>query len=164
MKCINCNEQEANKDSGWCDQCEQLEVNKINGVLFLPALGLIVTAILSVVTAYQLSQVALYYFQNTRGIPAFYIGALVLQFAYILMTFTACWFFFNKKKAIKFVMVTYYLFALIVTLYFTVVLAVLYNAKLSSTDYQQVITSGFSAILWIAYFLKSKRISQVFTQ
>ncbi len=43
MKCINCNEYEANKNSGWCDKCEQLHINKINGVLYFPALGLVAT-------------------------------------------------------------------------------------------------------------------------
>lgn len=163
MKCINCNENEANKDSGWCNKCEQLEVNKINGVLYLPALGLVITALLTLFGAYQLVQMVLYYNENTSAIPAFYIGAVILQLAYILLTFTACWFFFNKKKAIKMVIIPYYLFALIVTVYFTAGLSFTYGSKLSGMDYQQIITSTFSAVIWIAYFLKSSRIAQVFT-
>ncbi|AXH62405.1 MULTISPECIES: DUF2569 domain-containing protein [Providencia] len=164
MKCINCNEHEANKASGWCNACEELKVHRINGVLYLPALGLIITAFLSIFGEYQLIQVAVYYAENTRSIPLFYLGALGLQLAYIIMTLIACWFFFNKKKATKVVMITYYILALIVTLYFTVFLAVLYGAKLTNTDYKQIITSAFSAAIWIGYFLKSERIAQVFTR
>jgi len=164
MKCINCNEREANKESGWYHECEQLEVHKINGVLYLPALGLIITAFLSIFGAYQLVQVVTYYAENTQGVPAFYLGAIVLQLVYIIITLVACWFFFNKKKATKWVMISYYIFALIVTLYFTVFIAIIYGAKLTNTDYQQILMSTFSAALWIGYFIKSDRIPQVFTR
>ena len=164
MKCINCNEHEANKESGWCNQCEQLEIHKINGVLYLPALGLIITVLLSIFGGYQITQILLYYYENTQAIPAFYIGAIVLQFSYIALTLLACWFFFNKKKVIKKVIIPYYIFALIITLYFTVGLSSVYGAKLTSTDFQQIISSTFSAIIWVSYFLRSKRIAQVFTQ
>ena len=38
MKCIECNRSEENKESGLCDACEKIELGKINGLLYLPAM------------------------------------------------------------------------------------------------------------------------------
>ncbi len=42
MLCIKCQEAEENKESGFCDNCEKKEEGRINGLLYLPALGLII--------------------------------------------------------------------------------------------------------------------------
>lgn len=47
MKCIRCNLGEGNKESGFCEDCELDEIKQINGILYLPALGLISNIILS---------------------------------------------------------------------------------------------------------------------
>ncbi|MCW1834314.1 hypothetical protein OLZ33_20245 [Pantoea ananatis] len=41
MECIECRLVEANKESGLCNDCEEVEQRKINGLLYLPALGLV---------------------------------------------------------------------------------------------------------------------------
>lgn len=47
MQCIECQEQPANKESGLCDQCESLDEKKINGLLYIPAAGLVINMLIS---------------------------------------------------------------------------------------------------------------------
>lgn len=42
MQCISCQQEEANKESGLCNQCERVDEKKINGLLYLPAAGLMI--------------------------------------------------------------------------------------------------------------------------
>ncbi|BES83738.1 hypothetical protein PEC302107_07460 [Pectobacterium araliae] len=44
MKCLNC-DNEAQKESGLCTGCEGKEQQKINGILYLLALGIILSAV-----------------------------------------------------------------------------------------------------------------------
>ncbi|MCF4076130.1 DUF2569 domain-containing protein, partial [Escherichia coli] len=53
MECIKCKMSEANKESGLCDACENEELSKINGLLYLPALGLILGVIGSTIELYS---------------------------------------------------------------------------------------------------------------
>ena len=65
MECIKCKMSEANKESGLCDACENEELSKINGLLYLPALGLILGVIGSTIELYSFTITAFNYFNET---------------------------------------------------------------------------------------------------
>lgn len=164
MKCINCHENEANQESGWCSQCESLQANKINGFLYLPALGLVITLVLSVMGGYELAKVLFNYYQNNGFIPRFYIGTIILNSTYLLLILITCYFFFSHRKGVRKFIIPYYLFGIIISLDSTVIFAQAYHVRLTDADYQQMISSIISAVIWIPYFIFSKRISIVFSR
>lgn len=63
MTCLNC-DNEALKESGLCLECEKIESNKINGILYLPALGLISTLIPTPYSFYIMVDIMIKNFQN----------------------------------------------------------------------------------------------------
>lgn len=71
MECIKCKILEANKESGLCDTCENEELSKINGLLYLPALGLILGVIGSAIELYSFIITAFNYFNET-GFLSYY--------------------------------------------------------------------------------------------
>ncbi|MEQ4692726.1 hypothetical protein [Providencia manganoxydans] len=67
MNCNECNLVEANKASGLCDRCEQIEMTKINDVLYLPALGLIISLLVIPWELYHFTQVIFSYLIGAMG-------------------------------------------------------------------------------------------------
>ncbi|MBL1188090.1 DUF2569 family protein, partial [Escherichia coli] len=78
MECIKCKMSEANKESGLCDACENEELSKINGLLYLPALGLILGVIGSAIELYSFTITAFNYFNETGFLSYYAMGAFAL--------------------------------------------------------------------------------------
>ncbi|MBK5074142.1 DUF2569 domain-containing protein [Budviciaceae bacterium CWB-B4] len=162
MKCIHCHENEPNKESGLCDSCESKESTKINGLLYLPALGLCVSAILTPISFIK------YFSMLSSNLPSYvvyylYAGTFIL-FIDILMTYFSAWTFFKKKKSIKKVIISYYIFGTITALYFTILASYLFNMPLTTPDIRALTSAFVGLIFWVPYFLLSKRIPMVFSK
>ncbi|MBK5143902.1 DUF2569 family protein [Budviciaceae bacterium BWR-B9] len=162
MKCIHCHENEPNKESGLCDNCEEKESSKINGILYLPALGLCLAAVLAPINFIK------YLNMLSGDLPGYvayylYLGILILLIDLFITYFTV-WSFFKKKKNIKKVIIPYYIFNTVVTLYFTVFASYLFKMPLDTPDIRALTSAAVGLIFWTPYFLFSKRIPVVFSK
>lgn len=151
-------------ESGQCPACEKLappkELVGISGWLLLPALQLITTPISLVGTLVQ----------DIRGMSNPVIAAplmveaiaTVLLISYSLIT--AVHFFQRKKRAVPMMLGLY-----AATIGFTVLGAMLVawveNIVGKSSEVDSTSTRGLtSSVVWIVYFLQSKRVKNTFTR
>lgn len=163
MKCLNC-DNDARKESGLCATCEEQEQQKINGILYLPALGIILSIVTTPFSLYEIINAMVIHFRNT-GFLGYYALALVffLCAMFALEVFTAMT-FFRRKKRTRNVMVAYYFISALLVGYMTVLPAYLFNAKLDTGDIRAISSAVFGIAVWIPYFLFSKRIPLVFSR
>lgn len=162
MECIKCKIVEANKGSGLCYVCENDELSKINGLLYLPALGLILGIIYSTIDVYSFTISVLEYFNKTGFLSYYAMGAFAFLICGFLVSLYAAWLFFRRKKGTRKAMIAYYTTGLVIALYFTVLPAILFNAQPGSDDARVLVSGIFGAVIWIPYFIFSKRINTVF--
>lgn len=162
MECIKCKDLKANKESGLCDICEKEELSKINGLLYLPALGLILGVIGSAIELYSFTMTAFNYFNETGFLSYYAMGAFVFLICGFLVSLYATWLFFRRKKETRKAMITYYTTGLIIALYFTVLPAILFDVQQNSDNIRLLVSGIFGAVIWIPYFIFSKRIDMVF--
>lgn len=162
MKCISCNEQEPNKASGLCNDCEQVEQGKINGLLYLPAAGLIIALMYTPWELWEFCQAVLSYFHMAGIISWYAIGAILLIMLYMAITVFAALQFFRRRKKTPRAMAGYYLFGFISALYFTVLPATLFGAAFDQNDVRTLLSAAVGVVLWLPYFFISKRINRVF--
>ena len=86
MQCISCQQEEANKESGLCNQCERVDEKKINGLLYLPAAGLMINLIMTPIGAWNYFAAMFHFFQS-GGINLF--GAVGIAVMIIDVALTA---------------------------------------------------------------------------
>ncbi|EOW6742069.1 DUF2569 domain-containing protein [Cronobacter dublinensis] len=164
MKCIQCNENEPNKASGLCDACEETEACKINGLLYLPAAGLIFSLIFLPVELFDLVSAISAYFSRSGIITWYAAGAAALLLVLIGITAYASWQFFQRKRQTRRAMVTYYLAGVVSALWFAVLPVSLFGATWDNASIRSVLTAVIGVTCWLPYFLKSPRIGQVFVR
>ncbi|BBJ69866.1 DUF2569 domain-containing protein [Enterobacter sp. 18A13] len=162
MECIKCRGFEANKESGLCDDCEKEELCKINGLLYLPALGLILGVIGGAIVLYNFTMTVFNYFNETGFLSYYAMGAFTFLACGFLVSLYAMWFFFRRKKGTRKAMIAYYVTKLIVALYLTVLPAILFDAQQDSDNIRLLVSGLFGVVIWIPYFIFSKRINMVF--
>ncbi|WP_241587263.1 DUF2569 domain-containing protein [Rosenbergiella epipactidis] len=162
MKCIECNRSEENKESGLCDACEKIELGKINGLLYLPAMGLVLGTCWGAIELYSFILSIFSYFNKTNFLSYYAIGALVLLVGMLLISIYATWSFFRRKKSAPKVMIVYYTIGLIIALYFTVFRVIISNDQFDMNDIGIIVNGLFGVVIGIPYFLLSKRINIVF--
>ncbi|AHB71936.1 DUF2569 domain-containing protein [Cronobacter sakazakii] len=164
MKCIQCNENEPNKESGLCHACEKAEASKINGLLYLPAAGLIFSLIFLPVEFFDLISAISAYFSRSGIITWYAAGAVVLLVALIGITAYASWHFFQRKRHTPRAMVIYYLAGVVSALWFAVLPVSLFGASWDNSSIRSVLSAFIGVTCWLPYFLKSPRIAQVFVR
>ncbi|OAT75885.1 hypothetical protein A9B99_13830 [Mangrovibacter phragmitis] len=162
MKCIQCNGLESNKESGLCDSCEQKELRKINGLLYLPALGLISGCTLGLFDLYTYIDAVVSYFRKTGFISYYAMGAVAFLLAGYVISLGASWFFFRCKSGIRKIMVINYVIRLLSALYLTVLPILWFQAPFDSYGMRALTGAAVGVLVWIPYFLFSKRIDTVF--
>lgn len=161
MTCLNC-DNEALKESGLCLECEEIESRKINGILYLPALGLIVTLILTPYSFYIMANMMFSNFQQYGIITSYGIFILACVLIYFVMATIAAQAFFRRKRITKKLMIAYYAVNFITAACMTVLPAVLFNLSLESSDISAISSAIVGILAWTPYFLLSKRIPVVF--
>ncbi|MBT0731506.1 DUF2569 domain-containing protein [Rosenbergiella nectarea] len=162
MKCIECNCSEANKESGLCDACENIESRKINGLLYLPAIGLILGIVRSTKDIYSFTMIVVDHFEETSFLSFDAMAAVTFLIVDFLTPLYASLFFFRRKKNTRKVMIIYYLIGMISALYFSVLPVVVDNTQYEREDIGIILNGLFGVVIWIPYFLLSKRINTVF--
>ncbi|MGD8204264.1 DUF2569 domain-containing protein [Pantoea sp. FN0305] len=162
MECIKCQNYEANKESGWCDFCEKKEVCKINGLLYLPALGLILGIIGGGIELYRFIITVFNYFDETGFLSYYAMGAFALLISGFLFSLYAAWLFFRRKKGTRKAMIVYYTTGLIIALYITVLPVIIFDINPGSDSIRLLIGGVTGVVIWVPYFMFSKRINMVF--
>lgn len=162
MLCIKCQEAEENKESGFCDNCEKKEEGRINGVLYLPALGLIVGFFTVLYNGFSIVSLIADTYQKQGVINSFSIILLALSIINLPVTVLACWFFFKKKVKARYMMISYYLYGLIFATFCTLYPALVLHVTLMQPAISMLARALISCLIWIPYFIFSGRINKVF--
>lgn len=162
MLCIKCQEAEENKESGFCDNCEKKEEGRINGVLYLPALGLIVGFFTVLYNGFSIVSLIADTYQKQGMINSFSIILLALSVINLPVTVLACWFFFKKKVKARYMMISYYLYGLIFATFCTLYPALVLHVTLTQLAISMLARASISCLIWIPYFIFSSRINKVF--
>lgn len=162
MECIECKASEANKESGLCNACEQKSMGKINGLLYIPALGLILTNIYYIVGLYDFLTVVLNFFISGDAFSYYLLSMLTLITIGFIISIYAAWLFFKRKKGTRKMMIIYYISGLIIALCATIFPAVVFGIQLSSDSFSILFSAIIGAVIWIPYFIVSRRINVVF--
>lgn len=162
MLCIKCQEAEENKESGFCDNCEKKEEGKINGLLYLPALGLIIGFFTMLYNDFFIVSLIANTYQKQGVVNSFSILLLVLSIINAPVTVLACWFFFRKKIKARYMMITYYLYGFIFASFCTLYPALVLHVNLMQPDINMLARALISCLIWIPYFIFSSRINKVF--
>lgn len=162
MLCIKCQEAEGNKDSGYCDNCEKKEEGRINGLLYLPALGLVMGFFTMLYNDFNVVTLIANTYQKYSVINSFSILLLMLSIIDFPVTVLACWFFFKKKAKIRCVMITYYLYGLVFASFCTFYPALAFHVNLTQPVINTLVRAFISCLIWVPYFIFSSRINKVF--
>ncbi|PWC14831.1 DUF2569 domain-containing protein [Brenneria roseae subsp. americana] len=163
MKCLNC-DNDALKESGLCPECEKMEMRKINGILYLPALGLILSLILAPFSLFAIVRAMVIHFQQTGFIGYFGLFVVFCQFVSLLMAVFAALTFFSRKKGTRNIMIAYYSINFVVICCMTLLPAHLFNMALDRNDIAALISAIIGVVGWIPYFIFSKRVPVVFSK
>ena len=162
MLCIKCQEAEENKESGFCDNCEKKEEGRINGLLYLPALGLISGFFTMLYNDFCIVSLIVNTYQKQGVVNSFSILLLALSIIDAPVTVLACWFFFRKKVKARYAMITYYLYGLIFASLCTLYPAWVFHVNLTQPDINMLARALISCLIWVPYFIFSSRINKVF--
>ncbi|MBP2851352.1 DUF2569 domain-containing protein [Dickeya oryzae] len=161
MKCLNC-DNDARKESGLCWDCEDKEQQKINGILFLPALGIVLSVMSTPFSLYDIISSVIIHFKKTGFLGYYALGLILfLLVMFALEVFTALSFFLRKKRT-RNVMIIYYLMSALLACYMVLLPAYLSNTKFSTSEIRMLVSALIGITVWIPYFLFSKRIPLVF--
>lgn len=162
-RCKLCNEPVA-KHTKYCNICESESHSKINGLLYIPAINVILHPLIFLISLCNpLSLIILpdYTFEFTSeyiGV-AFEFISIILLFALSCYTFKA--FFAKKKTAPKF-----FIIMLIASLAYDAVdiiwVSDLLNIPPETDDAVSLFKSGVFSLVWISYFLLSGKVKKVF--
>ncbi|AKM48617.1 PF10754 family protein [Edwardsiella anguillarum] len=162
MECIKCRAYEANKESGLCDACEWEEMRRINGILYFPAFGILFNIFTGGIEFYGLIIELHTYVIKNNFLPYYPMGALALLTLVFLVSLYAAWSFFLRKKGTRNVMIIYYAIGLVTSLYLTVLPAIIFNIQLNFDSIKVLLSGVIGVIIWVPYFILSKRINIVF--
>lgn len=162
MLCIKCQEAEENKESGFCDNCEKKEEGRINGLLYLPALGLIISFFTMLYNDFCIVSLIANTYQKQGVVNSFSILLLALSIINAPLTVLACWFFFRKKIKTRYVMITYYFYGLIFASFCTLYPAFVFHVNITQPAINMLARALISCLIWVPYFIFSSRINKVF--
>ncbi|CNK52805.1 Protein of uncharacterised function (DUF2569) [Yersinia mollaretii] len=164
MLCNTCGLEEENKGSGLCTNCEDKEARKINGILYLPALGIIGNIVSGFLSLYVVFSLFISTYSDPGEMTVYGVCLLSVLIINIAITLLAAWFFFRRHMKTKKVMIVYYIFGLFYALTVVVFPAVYYEVTPTQTDIRTLVGSIIGVVAWIPYFLLSKRVPVVFSR
>jgi hypothetical protein len=162
MLCIKCQEAEENKESGFCDNCEKKEEGRVNGLLYLPALGLIISFFTMLYNDFCIVSLIANTYQKQGVVNSFSVLLLALSIINAPATVLACWFFFRKKVKTRCVMIMYYLYGLIFASFCTLYPALVFHVNITQPAINMLARALISCLIWVPYFIFSSRINKVF--
>ncbi len=162
MECNECKMSEANEQSGLCDSCEKKSIGKINGWLILPAMGLIISIIGGAAGIVIFFIVTISPFNDDNLLFYYSLAVLISMTLWLLVTLYASWFFFRRKKGTRKAMIIFYLSGLLFSLFVGLLPAIISDSRPDEEEIKLLISGIVGAVIWVPYFLFSKRIDRVF--
>ncbi|CNL29196.1 Protein of uncharacterised function (DUF2569) [Yersinia enterocolitica] len=164
MLCNTCRLEEENKGSGLCTSCEDKEARKINGILYLPALGIIGNVVSGFLSLYVVFSLFISTYSDSGEMTVYGVCLLSVLIINIAITLSAAWFFFRRHMKTKKIMIVYYIFGVFYALTVVVFPTVYYEVTPTQTDIRTLVGSIIGVVAWIPYFLLSKRVPVVFSR
>ncbi|MDA5603045.1 DUF2569 domain-containing protein [Enterobacter sp. PI-10] len=161
--CIKCGV-EIPQDREFCDSCEDKNFKKIGGFLFLPLIGLVVTAasyLFAMTDAFKFTTDN--YSHLNANAKIFFIVSLVIYIGEFLFTITVLSFFLRKKKLLPKLYILF-LISIVTTMSFnTYLLYILIpGTEIGYNELVPVFRNVITALIWIPYFITSVRVKRTF--
>ncbi|CAM8681712.1 DUF2569 domain-containing protein [Kluyvera sp. M-M157-B] len=148
----------------FCDVCEEKHFRKIGGFLFLPLIGLVVTAagyLFAMTDAFKF--MAENYTHLNVSAKTFFALSLAIYAVEFLFSLTVLSFFLKKKR---FLPKLYMLFLISIVVTMSLNLYMLYRlipgVNIGYNELVPVFRNVISAFIWIPYFITSVRVKRTF--
>ncbi|EKN4879337.1 DUF2569 family protein [Yersinia enterocolitica] len=148
----------------FCDKCEEKNFRKIGGFLFLPLIGLVVTAasyLFAMTDAFRV--MTKNYSHLNVNAKIFFMLSLAIYIVCFLFSVTVLSFFLKKKK---FLPKLYILFLISVVATMSLNIYMLYmlipDVKIGYNELVPIFRNVISALIWIPYFITSVRVKRTF--
>lgn len=137
--------------------------SKIDGFLWFPAAGLILSCLAGAFNAYAVVVILwLFLFSDSHDAGLAVAFLTVPSIIYLALLITACWHFFRKKARTPTAMIVYYVGNFIINAGTVMVTWIYVGASLELPELLWLLTSSFSLIVLVPYFIYSRRIPIVF--
>lgn len=152
-----------------------LAENSIGGWLILPAIGLLLTPIVILIQILQddpfnrntwtgLGNLS----ANSIELSVIYGAELFYNFMFIAFTILLLVLFFKKRSSLPKLIIIFYAMSFVIPILDLLLVETVAPDQLSSSDkafsYKEIGRSFFRAVIWIPYFLVSKRVKSTFTR
>ena len=162
MECIECHSEHTNQESGLCETCEDKQYRKIDGLLYLPAIGLVLTISNSIFDIWSLVVNFSVYLTGSGTLSHFILVTLLLTLISLSISLYAAWMFFRKKRQTRLAMIIYYITGLLIALFAVIYPAIFFAMPMTTASMLLLIRAIVGVLVWIPYFIVSKRINVVF--
>ncbi len=163
--CIKCGV-DIPQDREFCDKCEEKHFRKIGGFLFLPLIGLVVTAAFYLVSMTDVFKILIEnHYQLNVNAKIFFILSLTIYLAEFLLS-VAVFSFFLKKKSFLPKLYILFLISIVATMSLNIYLVhmLIPAAKIGYSELAPLFRNVISALIWIPYFITSVRVKRTFIQ
>ncbi|CBG87185.1 DUF2569 domain-containing protein [Citrobacter rodentium] len=161
--CIKCGV-EIPQHTEYCSECEDKQFTKIGGFLYLPLLGLFITALSHLVASYESFKYLVDNFYHLFfDAKLFFIGTFTISLVVFLAAAWVISVFLRKKKSLPKLYIGLMLLLIVLTALNTWMLSVLIpGIYIGSEELVPLLRLIISACIWIPYFLKSVRVKRTF--
>ncbi|EPA0058103.1 DUF2569 family protein [Enterobacter cloacae] len=139
------------------------ENKKINGSLYFPAAGLVISCVSGSLNALGIIALFISKFYHNEPVSS-WLAIIILtgSFVYLLTLYTATFSFFKKLKKTKYIMILYYLVNIATNAPLIFYSWLMLDIQLELKEIGILVSLSFDVIVLIPYFLLSKRIDTVF--
>ncbi|WP_139540987.1 DUF2569 domain-containing protein [Klebsiella spallanzanii] len=152
-----CCDTEVRRGDDFCPACEKKELSKIGGWLYIPLLGLPVTAVMIVISLMRVQELL---FIGLRW-PIFWFELFAL-IAHLGLTGYTAWLFLRKKRQLRWAYIILIAYSLVFSILDALMAYYFYGFKVSSDVMIGIFRHLVSAAIWIPYFLVSTRVKLTF--
>lgn len=161
--CIKCGK-EIPQYAEFCPECEEKQFRKIGGFLYLPLLGLIITATSYLFAMTQAFKVIVEsYWHIIPEAKIFFVSSLLTYLAMFMLTIFTLSLFLRKKKSLPKV---YMLFLILIIVTMSVNTYLLYRLipgiTIGYNELVPIFRNLITALIWIPYFRVSVRVKKTF--
>lgn len=134
----------------------------IDGFLYLPAAGLIISCVTGTINAFGVIVLLLSKIYNHDPVSAWFSSIMLIScLLYLGTLYTATYLFFRKKRKAKYFMVFYYVINIVVNAPVILYAWIWLEIDIEVKELGIMLSLMFDIIVLIPYFLFSKRVSNV---
>lgn len=164
-RCTKCGA-EIPQEREFCDTCEEKHLRKIGGFLFLPLIGLLVTA-----ASYLFAMTDAFKFMTENyshlnvNAKIFFTLSIAIYIVGFLFAVTVLSFFLKKKRFLPKIFILF-LISVVATMSLNIYMLYMLipGAKIGYNELVPIFRNVISALIWIPYFITSVRVKRTFTR